>query len=270
MKILFTGHRGFLGRELIPELSKEFEIYKFEGDLRNFNQLSDFVSTNHIERVIHAAVRGGRRFKVDDHSVLEENLASSINTLRLGLPMVAFCSGAIYGRQENVLNAREEKAGSLFPKDFYGQSKFLFRQLVKGDSNVTLLRFFNVFGVLETPERFLRTNISHYWKQQAMKVFQDFYMDFFYVQDSTPILLRWLSGEVIPNEMNLVYQEKHLLSEICNKINGLGPYKVEIEIDKEEHGSDYCGDGSVLASMSLNLKGLDYGLEKMFNYYRVD
>ena len=270
MKTLFTGHRGFLGRELIPELVKEFEVYMFEGDLRNFDQLSAYVSANKIDRIIHAAVRGGRRFKVDDYSVLEENLASSINALRLDLPMIAFCSGAIYGRQKNILNAKEEKAGSLFPEDFYGQSKFLFRQLVKGDSDVSLLRFFNVFGVLETPERFLRTNISHYWNRQPMKVFRDFYMDFFYVQDSIPILLSWLSGEKIPNEMNLVYQEKFLLSEICSKINNFGPYRVEIEIDEREHGSDYCGDGSILASMGLDLKGLDYGVQTMLNYYRVN
>jgi len=95
-------------------------------------------------------------------------------------------------------------------------------------------------------------------------------MDFFYVQDSIPILLSWLSGEKIPNEMNLVYQEKFLLSEICSKINNFGPYRVEIEIDEREHGSDYCGDGSILASMGLDLKGLDYGVQTMLNYYRVN
>lgn len=268
MKILFTGHRGFLGRELIPPLMKDYEVYKYEGDLRNYQELTEFVTKNRIERIIHAAVRGGRRFKVDDYSVLEENLKSSVNVLRLGLPMVAFCSGAIYGRQENVFNASEDQAGSRFPVDFYGQSKFLFRQLVRGNPEVRILRFFNVFGVSETPERFLRTNIDRYWNRLPMSVFQDFYMDFFFSQDSVPILKRWLSGEVIPSEVNLVYQEKYLLSDICAKINKLGKYTVDVQIENENHGNDYCGDGSVLASMGLTLNGLDYGIETMFNAYK--
>ena len=268
MKILFTGHRGFLGRELIPQLMKDYEVYKFEGDLRDFQKLNQFVTDNRIEKIIHAAARGGRRFKVDDYSVLEENLITSVNVLRLGLPTVAFCSGAIYGRQEKVSNVRESEAGKRFPHDFYGQSKFLFRQLVKENSEVKLLRFFNVFGISETPGRFLRTNITRYWNRQPMIVFQDFYMDFFYVYDSVPILKRWLSGEVIPSEVNLVYQEKYLLSDICIKVNELGPHKVPVQIDKQELGSDYCGNGSVLATMGFTLNGLDYGIRSMFNAYK--
>jgi nucleoside-diphosphate-sugar epimerase len=202
--------------------------------------------------------------------VLEENLVSSVNVLRLGLPMVSFCSGAIYGRQESIFNANEKRSGSLFPLDFYGQSKFLFRQLTRDNPEVKLLRFFNVFGISETPERFLRANITRYWARQPMRVHQDFYMDFFYVRDTVPILKRWLTDEEIPSEINLVYQEKLLLSEICGKLNRFGNYQVDVQIDCEEHGSDYCGDGSVLASMGLSLNGLDYGLEIMFSTIKGD
>jgi len=83
MKILFTGHRGFLGRELIPKLVPDYEVVKFDGDLRDFDELSKFVSLNRIDGVIHAAVRGGRRLKADDYSVLEENLLVGVNVFRL-------------------------------------------------------------------------------------------------------------------------------------------------------------------------------------------
>jgi len=269
MKILFTGHRGFLGRELIPKLVIDYEVVKFNGDLRNFDELSKFVSLNRIDSVIHAAVRGGRRLKADDYSVLEVNLLVGVNVFRLGLPLVSFCSGAVYGRQRSIFNVREWEAGLHFPTDFYGQSKFLFRQLVKASPEVTLLRFFSVFGILESPERFLRSNISCYWNREAMKVFQDSYADFFFVQDTLLILQQWLNGNTLPKEINLVYQEKYLLSEICKKINDLGTHKVNIEVDAQGRGNDYCGDGSVLASMDVALKGLDYGLEKMFSHYRI-
>lgn len=57
MKILFTGHRGFLGRELIPPLSAKTEIITFKGDLLNYSQLAKFAVDNSISRIIHAAAR---------------------------------------------------------------------------------------------------------------------------------------------------------------------------------------------------------------------
>lgn len=264
MKILFTGHRGFLGRELIPKLAYEFEIEKFEGDLCNFQELSQFIKTKKIEKIIHAAVRGGRRIRVDDHKVLEENLIASTNLLILGLPMLAFCSGAIYGRQESLSNAKEFEAGDRYPDDYYGQSKFLFRKIAIDKPGIHFLRFFNVFGVQETPERFLRSNISRYINRESMQVFQDFYMDFFFVEDSLPLLNRWLSNLEIPKETNLVYQEKYRLSEICEKINQLDKHSVKVEFTDNQPGKNYCGDGTLLSSQGLKLKGLEYGINEIF------
>ena len=93
MKVLFTGHRGFLGREIIPEINKSVEICYYQGDLRDYSQLSQFVADQKIERVIHAAVRGGRRNRIDTQLDLAENLVSSMNVLRLELPTISFCSG---------------------------------------------------------------------------------------------------------------------------------------------------------------------------------
>jgi len=264
MKVLFTGHRGFLGRELIPKLAREFEIKIYEGDLCHFQELRQFVADNRIEKIVHAAVRGGRRIKVDDYKVLETNLVASTNLLMLDLPTLSFCSGAIYGRQESLSNSKENQAGDRYPDDYYGQSKFLFRQIAIDKPNIQILRFFNVFGVQETPERFLTSNIRRYINREPMQVFQDFYMDFFFVEDSLPLVSRWLKGVEIPKEINLVYTKKYLLSEICQKINKLGNHSVEVEFTNDLPGKNYCGDGTVLESQGLNLKGLEYGINEIF------
>jgi len=264
MKILFTGHRGFLGRELIPKLANDFEIKKFEGDLRDFKELRTFIGANKIEKIIHAANRGGRRIRVDDFRVLEENLVASTNLLSFGLPMLAFCSGAIYGRQESLFDSKEAEAGDRYPDDYYGQSKFLFRQMAIDKPKFQILRFFNVFGIKETPERFLKSNIRRYVDREAMQVFQDFYMDFFFVEDSLPLIYRWLRDVDIPKEINLVYQEKYRLSEICEKINQLDSHSVNIEFANREPGKNYCGNGSVLHSQGVDLKGLDFGIREIF------
>lgn len=264
MNVLFTGHRGFLGRELIPKLSNDFNVKRFDGDLLNFQELHKFVETNRIEKIIHAAVRGGRRIRVDDHKVLEENLMASTNLLIFGLPLLGFCSGAIYGRQESLSNSKEIEAGDRYPSDYYGQSKFLFRQIAIDKPGIQFLRFFNVFGIEETPERFLKSNIRRYISDEPMQVYQDFYMDFFFVEDSLPLIVNWLLGVNLPKEINLVYQNKFLLSEICEKINQLDNHSVPIEIANNQMGKNYCGDGSLLDSQGLQMKGLNYGIEAMF------
>ena len=115
MKVLFTGHRGFLGREIIPEINKSVEICCYQGDLRDYSQLSQFVADQKVERVIHAAVRGGRRNRIDTYLDLAENLVSSMNVLRIQLPTISFCSGKIYGWQNSIENKSENDFEGIFP-----------------------------------------------------------------------------------------------------------------------------------------------------------
>lgn len=267
MKVLFTGHRGFLGREIIPELEKDCEIVLYQGDLRDFHALSEFVILNKVNRIIHAAVRGGRRTQVDTFHVLVENLQVGTNIIRLGLPTLAFCSGAIYGRQENIYLAKESSSASRYPTDFYGQSKFLFREIAKDYPNIHLVRFFNVFGVTETPERFLRANVVRHRNRTPIQVYQDFRMDFFYVKDSIDYLKAWLLDKSLPREINMVYVEKLFLSDLARIINYIGGYEVEILVESIEQGLDYCGDGSLLKSLNFDLKGLEFGVGKLMDVY---
>lgn len=260
MTILFTGHRGFLGRELIAEIRKYSEVVVFEEDLRDFISLSKFVNARKVDKVIHAAVRGGRRIKIDDAQVLAENLHVGFNILKLEMPTLAFCSGAIYGRQENIYLAKESSSGDRYPADYYGQSKFLFRQIIRDSAHVTLARFFNVFGESETPDRFITANIKRALSGEFMQVFKNFKMDFYYVKDTIPLIRDWLVDKELPQEINMVYPQKYYLTQICELINDLMGTRVQINIDNSEQGKDYCGDGTILKQLNYQMLGLDKGI----------
>ena len=264
MKVLFTGHRGFLGREIIPEINKSVEIYCYQGDLRDYSQLSQFVADQKIERVIHAAVRGGRRNRIDTHFDLAENLVSSMNVLRLQLPTISFCSGKIYGWQNSIENKSENDFEGILPEDFYGQFKYIFRNLVVNEEKIKLLRFFNVFGISESNERFMKANISRYAKKEKMIIHQDFIMDFFYVKDSVPIISDWLNGLEIPKETNLVYSQKRKLSEICSIINELDNHKVDICVEDKNLGKNYYGNGQNFSKLGYKAAGLEAGIRIMY------
>jgi len=270
MRILFTGHKGFLGRELIPELEKDFDIRTFDGDLQDFPKLSKFVSTEKIESVIHAAVRGGRRTHVDTHEDLAENLKTSINAFRLGIPLLSFCSGKVYDWSTGIENRAESAADSTYPKDFYGQSKHLFRKISFNEPEVKLVRFFNVFGPSESSDRFIKANISRYANNLPMQIHNDLIMDFFYVNDTVPLLKKWILGGEIPKEINMVYAKKYLLSEVCALINKLDQHQVNIEFNDLNLGKNYFGNGELLLKQGFKLNGLLLGLEKMYEFVRAN
>ena len=139
MSILFTGHRGFLGRELIPNLSTNYKITTYDGDLCDFKKLKYFVEQNSVTKIIHAAARVGSRIKQDTVNDLIENLKIALNISKLGIPVLSFCSGKIYGYQESIDDVLEGDIGKKYPEDFYGQSKFLIHELFVNDNNIKLM-----------------------------------------------------------------------------------------------------------------------------------
>ena len=263
MNVLFTGHKGFLGREVIPELSDVCHVNTYEGDLNNFSELLNFTKKNKIQKVIHAATRGGRRTRIDSHRELANNISIGLNVVRLELPVLSMCSGAIYGRQENISEAKEIEASNRYPNDYYGQSKFLLREILQSERQVKFLRFFNVFGPSETEDRFLTGNVKMALNGKPMQVFQDFKMDFFYVKDTIPVMLDWLNEKDIPSEINMVYPKKYFLSQICELINELTRKKVKVNILNTVRGKDYCGDGTLLMTLDYQTLGLSQGISEI-------
>jgi nucleoside-diphosphate-sugar epimerase len=265
MKILFTGHKGFLGTELIPPLSSRFQVITFEGNLLNYSQLSTFVAENSITRIIHAAAKVSNRWDTDTSNNLIENLKMTMNIVNLGLPTLTFCSGKVYGYQDSIDNVAEHDADKKYPEDFYGQGKYIIRKLVEDNTLISILRYFNVFGLHEDKRKFVIANLTRYFNHQPMIVDQDMIYDFFYVQDTLPIILDWIQGGNIPKEINLVYQNKLYLYDICEMINKLHDHRVEIILSKPNLGKNFFGNGDVLLKLEYPLVGLEQGLKRVYS-----
>jgi nucleoside-diphosphate-sugar epimerase len=269
MRLLFTGHRGFLGRELVPILRNDFEVLTFEGDYSVYEPVEKFVRENAVDKILHAAVRGGRRNKLDTQEILQNNIETTVNILRLHLPTLLFCSGAIYNRARSIYRAKEVDSLSSFPRDYYGQSKFLANSLAKNQPHCNVLRFFNVFGPTEGFDRFISFNISRYLDREPMIIFSDFEMDFFFVKDSVPVISSWLNGEQLPPEINMVYETKYLFSEICKFINSLEDYSVPIDIQDSGKKKHYSGNGELLSSLGFDFQGLEEGILQMYKWIKT-
>jgi len=146
MNILFTGHRGFLGREVIPHLLKTHDVFYPDIDYANKESVQIFVKKNNIDFILHAAIKGGRRVRQDIPDDFYVNMKMFENLAAQKIPMINFCSGAAFGRQKDIYLAEENQVGEIIPEDYYGFAKSLITQRCRQLDNVYNLRFFNVFG----------------------------------------------------------------------------------------------------------------------------
>jgi len=269
MKILFTGHRGNLGKELIPILEKEHEIECHSLDYSNTDEVNSFFKNQKIDFIIHAAIRGGRRVRADISDDFYNNMMMFENLAAQNIPMINFCSGASYGRQDDIIDASEKDFGYRIPPDYYGLAKYLISYRCRQLDNVYNLRFFNVFGAQSPKNMFTTANILNYINKREIVVFKDRFMDFFGVLDAKKVIDLYLTCDVsLPKELNLVYNKNTLLSEVSRMINNLSDYEVPIDILEEGHEKSYSGSSLYLDKLGLELDGLEKSLEYVYESLR--
>ena len=99
-----------------------------------------------------------------------------------------------------------------------------------------------------------------------MIIHQDRYMDFFYMDDLINIIEYSLNNPPSTyKDINMSYLKKYKLSDISNIINNLSSYKVDVIIENENFGLNYTGNGKLLNSLGLELKGLEFGIKECYD-----
>ena len=267
MKILFTGHKGTLGKELIPFLQQEHDVYFYDVNYSNIDDVQKFFCTKDFDFIIHAAIRGGRRVRVDVADDFYNNIMMFECLASQGIPIINFCSGACYGRKRDILNIDEKDFGKVIPEDYYGLSKYLISHRTRQMDHVYNLRFFNVFGPNSPKNMFTTANILNYIDRKKIVIFKERVMDFFGVLDAKKVIDLYLTKkENLPKEINLVYQKTTLLSEVAEIINSLSDYKVPIEILEGGYEKSYSASGKEISKLGLEFDGLEKSIKYCYEY----
>ena len=268
MKILFTGQRGFLGRELIPHLEEQgHDVTTSNIDYSSDFNVNQFLRNREFDYILQAAIRGGRRIRKDSTDDFYNNIRMFEVLASTGIPMITFCSGAAYGREGDIYNATEDRVGKRIPTDYYGFAKSLITQRARQLNHVQILRFFNVFGPTSQKDMFTSANIRNYINRKEIVVFQDKYMDFFGIDDTKTVVDLYLKkAKILPKEINLVYEDNIMLSDVASMINELSDYTVPVKIEKNGMQNAYCGSGYLLNTMGIGLKGLKHQLRSTYEH----
>lgn len=268
MKILFTGHKGTLGKELIPYLKQKHDVYCYDINYSSVENVNQFFQNQQIDFIIHSAIRGGRRVREDVVEDLYNNVMMFECLASQEIPMINFCSGASYGRKRDITNVDEKDFGKITPDDYYGLSKYLITHRSRQMMNVYNLRFFNVFGPESPKNMFTSVNIMNYIKKEEIIIFKDKLMDFFGIDDTKKIVDLYLSkNKKLPKEINLVYNKNYYLSEIAEMINNLSNYRVPINILESGYDKSYSASGYELSRLNIELDGINTSIKKCYQYY---
>ena len=274
MNILVTGANGFIGSNIIKLLSNDTNFKFFNGnrnfiDLYSIDSIERYLDKNQIDTVIHCAIEGGSRLKQDTSDMLYKNILMYENLIKFSHKykmFINFGSGAEFDRKQNISNVNECEIFNIIPTDFYGLSKNVISKLSSHNPIILNLRIFGCFYYNELSTRFIRNNINNYIKNKPIIIHHDRCMDFLYMEDLLNVIEHFIRTPVTCyTDINMSYLKKYKLSDIANIINELSSYKVDINVENENFGFNYTGNGELLNSLNLKLKGLEIGIEECYS-----
>jgi dTDP-4-dehydrorhamnose reductase len=248
MKILITGANGYVGKTFFHSFKDEYDVTTLtreKANLVNSIEVKKFFEDKYFDVVIHCAITGGGRIDIDDSNILDNNLKMYYNLLECESSfgkLIHFGSG---GEKQNT---------------FYGLSKKVINESIKNKDKFYNVRILNVFDENELDYKFIKTNINNYINKKDIEIFQNKYMDFFYMPDFID-LVKYCINNNIPKVIDCCYNYSPTLYDVAQIINNLSNHKVNIKIKDWEMAPPFNGE---FIDLGLNYIGLEQGIKNVY------
>lgn len=271
MKMLITGGNGFIGSYLKKYLSVHHEITSpssKELNLIDSNAVSNFFNNHKFDVVIHSAVRGRNSVMEKSNDACSEIITMFENLVQhqhCYHKLIHFGSGAEFGLEQTIDNAQEDDILTCYPHESYGLGKNIVARAIRVIPNFYNLRVFSCFDPSEIDIRLIAKFKKTVDAGQIFEIDQDRYVDFVSLQDIAIVVDAVLNNQITDNDMNIVYQNKSLVSDILYKyceVNDVNVNHVKITGISDKN---YTGNGDRLAKYNLKLEGIIPTLQRYKN-----
>lgn len=248
MKVLITGHRGFIGQNLVQYITNntDWEVNGWEwGD-------SKYPTVDGHDWVIHlGAISATTETDVD--KVMRQNydfsrwLLASCNRNYVNLQYSS--SASVYG-----LNTEFKETSPVDPRTPYAWSKYMFERWCTQESHVRIVqgfRYFNVYGNHEEHKAGQASPVSQFRKQPIIKLFEhsDKYLrDFIAVEDVCRIHVDFINTVKESGVWNVGTGTATSFQQVADAINSKQEYIPMTEQLKLSYQRYTCADLTKLES----------------------
>ena len=251
-KILLTGSNGYIAQSIYNKLCDKYDFVLLNRDvcdLTSTKQVDQFFidSKSHFDCIIHTAITGGSRLKVDDQDVITNNILMFYNLYKNEHHYKQFIS----------LGSGAELYDNTSP---YGFSKYIINNIINSKQNFFNLRIFGIFDENELDTRFIKRSIYKSLEGKPIEIYQDKKMDFFYMKDFISLLEYYLNNaKNCPKNIDCCYKENYYLSDIAKTITSL--CDTDIIITDNDIGNSYTGSHT---EIDIKYDGLLKGIHDTF------
>ena len=184
MKILITGHEGFVGKNLAPFLDKENDLFGYEWNPKSLPDVSVYDWVIHLGAISSTTER-------DVDKVMLQNYEFSkwlFNQCNInGVNFQYASSASVYGTNTDFNEDAPKQ-----PQSYYATSKYLFDRWIMQQEHKIIVqgfRYFNVYGQFEDHKGDQASPITKFFNQAktgTITLFENsdnYKRDFIYVGD---------------------------------------------------------------------------------------
>ncbi len=239
-KILVTGSRGFIGKQVVKRLKKSEVMIDSIGSKRiDLKNIEEVMKLNTSDVVIHL---GGKTMKgLDWNEYFNNNVLGTLNILeyciKKKIKKIIFVSSYVYG---NPKYSPINEEHPIDPHNAYTRSKYLAEQLCEfyaknSDLNVIVLRPFNIFGKT-LPNGFLISNLlkSIETNEKITIVNKDSKRDFLHINDFVDVILKIKDYDFKFEVFNVGSGKSYSFDNVIEKIEKISLRKLNLEYKENE------------------------------------
>lgn len=277
-RILITGAGGFIGRNLIEQLSEEYEILPVSHqtvDLLEQKQVERLFQKENIDVVIHSATQGTLgKGKAYEDMMLKNNLQMFLNLERCHSAygkMFVLGSGAEYDKRQELSLVGEEEFGKSIPVDNYGLSKYLISKIILQSDNIYNLRLFGIFGKYENYNyRFISNIICKALLGEDISIHQNVLFDYLYIKDFCKIMSCFIRQEQNFKCYNVCTGRKYDIVWIAKEILRQTENNSSFKVEKTGWNKEYTGDNrKMLMEIGIvEFTPMEQAIAELIDYYK--